>query len=69
MITHTVININNLKTTAIMVDRSHSLKNCRMSISFPSFCFRDLSQHIEIAQIPIELTSGEIRYGLQEQKG
>ena len=31
MITHAVININNLKTTAIMVDRSHLLKNCRMS--------------------------------------
>ncbi len=68
MIMHVVIYINNLNTTAIIVDRSHSLKNCRISISFPSFCFQDIPQHIEISQIPIELTSGEIRYGLQEQK-
>ncbi len=49
MITHAVININNLKTTAIMVDRSHSLKNCRISISFPYFCFQVLPQHMGLS--------------------
>ena len=67
-IQHACFTIANLKHTAIIVAWSYLLKNCRISISFPSFCFQDIPQHIEISQIPIDLTSGEIRYGLQEQK-
>ena len=41
-----------LHHTAIMVEWSHSLKKCIMSVSFPSIYFPDLQQHKKGIYLP-----------------